>query len=131
MFSMCTCVCMCLFLDHWSSKCQISMKDIEKARWDITPKCTWVQFLYSFHKIIQRIKRIFCDLKPLSANFTKWPNTLKQFLGNLPTNCLSVFGHLVKLALKGLNIIDTKLFVWNFGHYCSTEKITKQGDLVF
>ena len=39
---------------------------------------------------------------PLSAKLTKWPNTLKQFLGNLPTNCLSVFGHFMGLALKGL-----------------------------
>ena len=41
---------------------------------------------------------------PLRANPTKLPNTLKQFVGNLPTNCLSVFGHFVKLALKGLAI---------------------------
>ena len=39
---------------------------------------------------------------PLSANPTKWSNTLKQFVSNLPTNCLSVFDHFVKLALKGL-----------------------------
>ena len=39
---------------------------------------------------------------PLSANPTKWSNTLKQFGGNLPTNCLSVVDHFVKLALKGL-----------------------------
>ena len=43
------------------------------------------------------------NLKPLSANFTKWSNTLKQFVGKLPTNCLSVFAHVVGLALKGLN----------------------------
>ena len=43
---------------------------------------------------------------PLSANPTKWLKTLKQFVGNLPTNCLSVFDHFVKLALKGLrNVI--------------------------
>ena len=36
---------------------------------------------------------------------TKWPNTFKQFVGNLPTNCLSVFDHFVGLALKGLNLI--------------------------
>ena len=30
-------------------------------------------------------------LNPLSANPTKWPNTLKQFVYKLPTNCLSVF----------------------------------------
>ena len=34
------------------------------------------------------------------ANFTKWSNTLKQFVGNLPTNCLSVFDHFVGLALR-------------------------------
>ena len=37
---------------------------------------------------------------PLSANHTKWSNTFKQ----LPTNCLSVFDHFVKLALKGLSL---------------------------
>ena len=42
------------------------------------------------------------NLNPLSAKLIKWPNTLKQFVGNLPTNCLSVFGHFVGLALKGL-----------------------------
>ena len=42
------------------------------------------------------------SFNPLSTNPTKWPNTLKQFVGKLPTNCLSVFGHFVNLALKGL-----------------------------
>ena len=42
------------------------------------------------------------DLNPLSANPTKWSNTLKQLAGNLPTNCFSVFDHFVKLLLKGL-----------------------------
>ena len=27
-------------------------------------------------------------INPLRANSTKWSNTLKQFVGNLPTNCL-------------------------------------------
>ena len=39
----------------------------------------------------------------LGANPTKWPNTLKQFVGKLSTNCLSVFGHFDNLALKGLS----------------------------
>ena len=39
---------------------------------------------------------------PLSANPTKWSNTLKQFVGKLPTNCLSVCDHFVGLARKGL-----------------------------
>ena len=32
-----------------------------------------------------------------NGNLTKWSNTLKQFVGNLPTNCLSVFNHFVKI----------------------------------
>ena len=43
------------------------------------------------------------NLNALGVNPTKWSNTLKQFVGNLPTNCLSVFDHFVKLALKGLS----------------------------
>ena len=42
------------------------------------------------------------DFNALSADFTKWSNTLKQFVGNLLTNCLTVFDHFVGLALKGL-----------------------------
>ena len=38
----------------------------------------------------------------LSVNPTKWSNTLKQSVGNLPTNCLSVFDNFVGWALKGL-----------------------------
>ena len=41
-------------------------------------------------------------LNPLSANPTKWSNTLKQFVGKLPANCLSVFDHFVGLTLNGL-----------------------------
>ena len=50
-------------------------------------------------------------LNPLSANPTKWPNTLKQFAGKLLTNCLSVFDHFVKLALKGLITVSLYLDV--------------------
>ena len=42
------------------------------------------------------------NFNPLSANPTKWSNTLKQFVARLQTNCLSVFDHFVKLSLKGL-----------------------------
>ena len=42
------------------------------------------------------------SFNPLSANFIKWSNTLKQFVSKLPTNCLIVFDHFVGLALKGL-----------------------------
>ena len=43
-------------------------------------------------------------LGPLSANPTKRSNTLKEFAGNLPTNCLTVFDHLAIFVLKGLGI---------------------------
>ena len=39
-------------------------------------------------------------LNPLSANPMKWSNTLKQFVGKLPTNCLNVFNHFLELALS-------------------------------
>ena len=44
----------------------------------------------------------YLNISLLSANPTKWSNTLKKFVGNLQTNYLSVFDHFVKLALKGL-----------------------------
>ena len=43
-------------------------------------------------------------INPLSDNPTKWSNTLKQFVGKFPTNCLSVFGHCVILVLKWLKL---------------------------
>ena len=42
------------------------------------------------------------NIFPLSANPTKWSNTFKQFVSNLLTNCLGMFDHFVKLALKRL-----------------------------
>ena len=42
------------------------------------------------------------QLNSLSANPTKWSNTLKLFVSNFPTNCLSVFDHFAILALEGL-----------------------------
>ena len=46
-------------------------------------------------------------INPLSANLTKWSNTLKRFVGKLPTNCLSVFDHFLGLAFKGLTNLTT------------------------
>ena len=49
---------------------------------------------------------------PLSANPTKWSNTLKQFVGSLlPTNYLGVFDHFEGLALTGLNLSTIKQLV--------------------
>ena len=47
----------------------------------------------------------FCNFEPFnsfSANPTKWSNTLKQYVGKLLTNCLSVFDHFVGLAIKNI-----------------------------
>ena len=46
---------------------------------------------------------MFCQhiLNHSSTNPTKWSNTLKRFVGCLPTNWLSVFDHFVGLVLKG------------------------------
>ena len=35
--------------------------------------------------------RYMKELNPLSANPTKWSNTLKQFIGDLPTKCVWPF----------------------------------------
>ena len=54
--------------------------------------------------VISRIKII-----PFSANPTKWSNILKQFVGNLPTNCLSTFGRFVGLSFKGLRSYEVSV----------------------
>ena len=55
-------------------------------------------------------KKAYNFLTLFSANFTKWSNTFTQFVGNFPTNCLSVFDHFVGLAFKGLkNLCRTTL----------------------
>ena len=57
--------------------------------------------MYQFHaESILQCQTII--LNPLSANFIKWSNTVKQFVGNLPTNCLTVFDHFMGLVLKRL-----------------------------
>ena len=42
---------------------------------------------------------------------------MKYHFRYLPTNCLSVFDHFVKLALKGVKFCttDTVLYLWQFG----------------
>ena len=52
--------------------------------------------------IIFLLTFILLLVNPLSANPTKWSNTLKQFVDSLTVNCLSVFDHFVGLAIKRL-----------------------------
>ena len=56
---------------------------------------------------------VFDKINPLSTIPIKWSNTLKQFVGKLSTNCLSVFDHFV-----GLDI-----FMRHFNH---TEFVTEK-----
>ena len=60
-------------------------------------------FIYFHHRLCVRWRDTLnaFEMKPLSTNTAKWSNTLKQFFGNLPSNCLSVFDHFEGLALKG------------------------------
>ena len=58
--------------------------------------------IYKVFKASQKSNQVTSDVNPLSAKPTKWSNTLKQFVGKLPTNCLSVLDHFVGLALKEL-----------------------------
>ena len=53
-------------------------------------------------------------LNPFSANPTKWSNTLKQFVGNIPRIAWVSFDHFVGLALKGLKKIAYQKFLENF-----------------
>ena len=53
-------------------------------------------------KVILSETLIKLTVKPLSANFTEWSNTLEQLVNKLRTNCLRVLDHFVGLALKEL-----------------------------
>ena len=49
----------------------------------------------------------------IHTNPTKWSNTFKQFVGTLPTNCLSVFVHFLRLVLKELESKDINCAKFN------------------
>ena len=61
----------------------------------IVDKNNLIQNYLSFYSL--------CGFKILSANPTKWSDTIKQFFVSLLTNCFwRVFDHFLGLALKGL-----------------------------
>ena len=64
---------------------------------------TLTNMFYAFFRHHYNVRPWTEYFNPLSANPTKWSNTLKQFFGNLPANGLSVFDHFVILALKELS----------------------------
>ena len=73
----------------------------------------------------------FICLNPLSANFRKWSNTLKQFVGIFPTNSLSVFDYFVGLALKGLRLASDRVVLYENGAFAVLALSTKNGIPVF
>ena len=57
---------------------------------------------YQMHDPIVKSRFKSKIVTPLNASFTKWSNTLKQYFGNFPTNCLNVFDHFVGLVATRL-----------------------------
>ena len=52
-------------------------------------------------------------VNPLNANPTKWSNTLKQFVGNLPTNCLNVLDHFWGVGAQRVNVLRYLILQFN------------------
>ena len=69
-------------------------------KYDLYIKLVDCYSIYFFWKQGTIKMRLLLNL--LSTNPTKWSNTLKQFVGKLPTNCFTIFDHFVGLAPKGL-----------------------------
>ena len=71
-------------------------------------------FILIFDQNYSSNQRKLHYFNPLHANPKKRSNTLKQFVGNFTTNCLSVFGHFAGLAPKDFkfNLGLFWLFMW-------------------
>ena len=86
--------------DFWSISISISIMIM------VIPKPNFMFFWYFwqifFTILFMTIFNFQFWVNPLSATPIKWSNTLKKFVGKLPTNFLIVFDHFVILALKGL-----------------------------
>ena len=85
---------------------------------------SWISHkaLHKYPKL-DLVRSFMTIYNPLSANPRKWSNTLKQFVGKLPTNCLSVFDHFKKFALKRLK--PSKVLLENFSEWQSLEIIRR------
>ena len=107
---------------HWNLKLLVAFWKSEV--WE--QNCVWLFYYFNFERNyeVSKSKRSYIWLrkninfnknktKPkmenpsrsfncLRTSPTKWSNTLKQLVSNLPMNCLTVFDHFVILALKGL-----------------------------
>ena len=66
--------------------------------------CTGLTFLTLVKLVFLRVTHVIVS-NLLIANLIKRSNTLKKFVGNFLTSCLSVFDHFLGLALQELIII--------------------------
>ena len=100
-------------LNHWkletptARKQRISDDELQKYKANYTR--------YVKQKPLERQQHLFLSgwcpnfaLNPVSASPTKYSSTLKQFVGKLSTNCLSVFDHFMRLGLKGFILSEFK-----------------------
>ena len=91
-----------IFLGYWQWVVWVCLIILWGWRSKGKPFLAMISFVAIFPPKTQENLCVFWCCNPLSANPTKWSNTLKQFVAKLLTNCLSVFDHFVKLVLKGL-----------------------------
>ena len=79
--------------------------------------------------MFRQILNVLQVFNPLSAKLGKRPNTLKQFVGNLPTNCLSVFGDFVGFWDVMHWRVRNKYFISTFTRSSHPEVFLKKGIL--
>ena len=89
-----------IFVGYWQRVVWVYLIILWGWRSKGKPFLAMISFVAIFPPKTQENLCVFWCCNPLSANPTKWSNTLKQFVGNLPTNCVSGFDHFVILALR-------------------------------
>ena len=104
---------------------------LKKRLWHRCFPINFVKFLEHFPCKTPPVAASVKFINPLSANPAKWSNTLKEFFGKLPTNCLSLFDHFVDFALKGLTSLTTDPHFWSSTCMVRVEMITLQFLLLF
>ena len=72
--------------------------------WSESTKLRYLLFFTWGWSVCAKMFQSVVNGNPLSTNFLKWSDTLKQFVGKFPTNCLSVFDHFVGLSFRGLTL---------------------------
>ena len=81
-----------------------SLSSLIQCRNCIVPYTVLNFHLFIFCIFVFKIGSFYNCFNCLSANLRKWSNTLKQFVGNLLKNCVSVFDRFVNLAPKQLTV---------------------------